>query len=300
MNKKLTITIGIPAYNEGANIRFLLKSLVDQKEDRFKLIEIIVISDCSTDNTESEVKKIKDKRINLIINKKRSGQVLVQNTIVNIFKGGLLVLLNGDILIKNKDFISRFIAPVLDYKKVGLVSIRPVPLPATTFFEKIINFSVAYKYSFFERWKNGRNLFTCRGSARVFSRKFAKICIWPKVRGEDAFSYLNAIVNGFDYRYVSHEQVFIKSPEHLGDHLNQSKRFFSNSGELYTYFSKDFVKKECTIPASIILSQSIIYFCKNPVYFLAYLAISVYSKLTPPLQAGHIWESPATTKKLIS
>ena len=51
MRKKLTVTIGIPAYNEEANVRNLLVSLLAQKETNFKLQEIIVVSDGSTDKT---------------------------------------------------------------------------------------------------------------------------------------------------------------------------------------------------------------------------------------------------------
>ena len=49
--KKLTVTIGIPAYNEEKNIGRLLKSLSNQKGDDFTLNEIVVLSDGSTDMT---------------------------------------------------------------------------------------------------------------------------------------------------------------------------------------------------------------------------------------------------------
>ena len=57
--KKLRISIGIPAYNEGGNIARLLRSVLGQKK-RELIDEIIVISDGSSDNTVSEVKTFND------------------------------------------------------------------------------------------------------------------------------------------------------------------------------------------------------------------------------------------------
>ena len=79
--KKPTVTIGIPAYNEEANIGVLLRAIVKQRETDFVLKKIIVVSDKSTDNTANEVKKIKDSRIKLIENRVRRGKVYNQNKI---------------------------------------------------------------------------------------------------------------------------------------------------------------------------------------------------------------------------
>ena len=58
--KKPTLSIGIPAFNEEANIYFLLKDLLSQKMDQFNLERIIVNSDGSTDDTIEQVKRIKN------------------------------------------------------------------------------------------------------------------------------------------------------------------------------------------------------------------------------------------------
>jgi glycosyltransferase involved in cell wall biosynthesis len=48
MKKNMTVTIGIPAYNEAANITSLLMALLAQNTPNFKLESIIVASDGST------------------------------------------------------------------------------------------------------------------------------------------------------------------------------------------------------------------------------------------------------------
>ena len=64
-----TITIGISAYNEVANIKALLQTLLAQRANNFLLEKIIVISDQSTDDTASEVNSVLNPRIKFIIDK---------------------------------------------------------------------------------------------------------------------------------------------------------------------------------------------------------------------------------------
>ena len=43
-NKPMSVSVGIRAYNEEANIQAILESIPSQKLDKFELLEIIVIS----------------------------------------------------------------------------------------------------------------------------------------------------------------------------------------------------------------------------------------------------------------
>jgi len=76
---KSTLTIGIPAYNEEANIGLLLNDITLQKNRNYILKEIIVVSDGSTDSTVKKVEQASIQSIKLIINKKRTGLANVQN-----------------------------------------------------------------------------------------------------------------------------------------------------------------------------------------------------------------------------
>jgi glycosyltransferase involved in cell wall biosynthesis len=78
MSKKL-ISIVTPAYNEEANIVQMInkiKSIFDNLTDKYDL-ELIVIDNCSQDNTVALVKEecSKDKRVKLIINAKNFGWI---------------------------------------------------------------------------------------------------------------------------------------------------------------------------------------------------------------------------------
>ena len=57
------ISVIIPTYNRRDKVTYAVKSVLDQT---YSNIEVIIIDDASTDNTEAEIKKIKDDRIRYI------------------------------------------------------------------------------------------------------------------------------------------------------------------------------------------------------------------------------------------
>lgn len=104
MTKRKTVTIGIPAYDEEANIKNLLKSLLVQKGQNFILERIIVISDGSSDNTIAEAGKVKNNLIELINHKKNLGKIRIQNEILKKSKSDILIILDADVIPSGKNF----------------------------------------------------------------------------------------------------------------------------------------------------------------------------------------------------
>ena len=89
------ISIVSPIFNRGLYLLRFIKSIQNQK---FKDIEIILIDDCSIDNTKSLIKKYKerDKRIILIENKKNKGTFASRNIGVLKSRGQYIVLPDPD------------------------------------------------------------------------------------------------------------------------------------------------------------------------------------------------------------
>lgn len=67
MNKDFSVIL--PTYNEEGHIKRLIIDLI--KIFKKKKLEIIIVDDNSTDLTISEVKKIKNKNIKIILRKKK-------------------------------------------------------------------------------------------------------------------------------------------------------------------------------------------------------------------------------------
>ena len=89
-NQKVSIII--PVYNVEQYLRQCLDSVCNQT---FKNIEIIVINDCSPDNSLQIIKEYqqKDNRINLINLEKNRGLANARNIGIKMLKGNILPLL---------------------------------------------------------------------------------------------------------------------------------------------------------------------------------------------------------------
>lgn len=70
----MEISVVIPAYNEEKRIEPTLKKVINYLENNFDKYEIIVVDDCSTDNTNKIVSKYKKNNIKILRNKKNKGK----------------------------------------------------------------------------------------------------------------------------------------------------------------------------------------------------------------------------------
>lgn len=301
--KRYTVSVGIPAYNEAANIKYLLEALLAQKEEGFALKEIIVVSDCSTDKTAELVRSVADPRITLIENKARIGQALSQNVILEKFDADILVLLNADVLPVNKNMLKNIVQPFQIDTGLGIVSGQLVPAEAVNFFGKIIRFSALLKQDIYEKINAGKNVYLCHGGIRAFSRNFARQLKWSSQISEDAYSYFACISLGFEFAYASSAKVYFRSSGSLKDHLRQSARFRKGKRDLLNCFSKKLVHDAHKIPAPVFFTSLAKYFLRNPVLFLSYVVIYVFSIFIYYIvskQITSIWEPSVTTKTLFA
>lgn len=87
------VSICIPSYNYGAFIGKTIQSVLDQTYQDF---EVIVVDDCSTDNSEEVVKSFKDPRIRFFRNEKNLGMVPNTNKALKLAKGEFIGILHPD------------------------------------------------------------------------------------------------------------------------------------------------------------------------------------------------------------
>ena len=158
--------VGIPAYNEQANIANLLRALLIQKRRTFTLEKIIVSSDGSEDNTVQLVQAFKNSLIKVIANSDRQGQGARQNQIVKHCQADILVLINADMVIKDTKFLENLVTPVA-CGQADLVSANFEPLPPVGMFDRIIVAGLHYKKRVYDDFRNGNNWHTCWGAARA-------------------------------------------------------------------------------------------------------------------------------------
>lgn len=276
MKKLPTVTIGIPAFNEEANIANLLNDLVSQTQGNFKLRKIFVASDGSDDQTVSLAKSIKSSKIQIFDFKDRKGRAARQTFMMKQAKTDIFVLLDADMVIYDPKFIEKLLQPMIAHD-FDLVSGNLRPLPPENFFEKILFVSMEYKRSVFESYKKGNNLFTCYGPMRAFSKRIYSKIEFDKSVAEDMYSYLYCKANGYHYGWSKKAIAYFKLPTNFGDYRKQSTRYWS-SAELFEEFGEEFVKSHYFLPKYLFFTKGILTFFKHPIYAPLYPFITLLTR----------------------
>lgn len=93
------VSIIMPSYNTGAYIEKSIQSVLNQTYSNW---ELIIVDDCSTDNTDQIVSTIKDARIKYIKNKKNKGAAVSRNRALREAKGKWIAFLDSDDLWKSQ------------------------------------------------------------------------------------------------------------------------------------------------------------------------------------------------------
>ena len=87
------ISVLLSVYNDDKNIQKSIDSILSQS---YKNIELLVIDDCSTDNTYKIINDIKDIRVRIFRNKNNQGLTKSLNTLIKESKGQILARQDSD------------------------------------------------------------------------------------------------------------------------------------------------------------------------------------------------------------
>lgn len=87
------VSIIMPSYNTAKYILDSIKSVLAQTYDNW---ELIIVDDCSTDNTDEVLSGISDKRIRYYKNEKNSGAAISRNKALREAKGRWIAFLDSD------------------------------------------------------------------------------------------------------------------------------------------------------------------------------------------------------------
>ncbi len=135
-NKKYEVSFVVPAYNEGKTIGESIKNIFDIDYPYIK--EVIVVNDCSTDNTREVVEKLLKKypKLKLINNPKNLGNAArSQNVGLEHVKTELVAFVDADSF-PARDTLKKMVG-FFDDEKVGVVTCPVLVRNKNTFFEKI-------------------------------------------------------------------------------------------------------------------------------------------------------------------
>lgn len=280
MKKALpTLTIGIAAYNEEANISVLIDSILCQKTPTFQLTQIIVALDGCTDQTALVLRNKRDPRIKLLTYSQNRGKVARINNILRHAKSDILVLYDADIVLYDHESTANLIAPLLDKDlSIVLTSGRQLPIVGDSIVEKIANAgSLVWDYA--KRYSKNDSIYYCSGGNRGMTRTFYTKLSFPKIMAEDIYPYLYALKSNLQFRYVEKPIIKYSLPKTLSDYLKRDKRYTLSPIQHKRLFGESLIESEFTINNSVKLRAMVKAFLQNPFWTILYISLFPVPKI---------------------
>lgn len=278
-----TVSIGIAAHNEAKNIVYLLRTLLKQNQNRWKLEEILVYCDGCTDNTAALARSVGSKYIHVVDDGKRLGKVGRINQINTVAKGSIISIFDADLKIGHANVITDLVH-AFENDKIALVGGNTQPVQPASFFQR----AVYSTFLVFERSRkylhNGDNIFGCNGGCIAYRKTFAKLVRIPNVINEDDFLYFSCLKNNLVFKHVPTAVVYYKLPNTLKDYLSQT--FRSNPEAVTLNFTKYFgdrVSVEYHRPFMFLVHSIWLSFLTYPVETLYITIINMFTKPLFPL-----------------
>lgn len=225
--RKYTVTVGIPAYNEAANILNILNSILRQKSTIFSVEKIIVACDGSTDGTPELVKSFAEKNpmIQVVSDEERLGKSGRMRQIIGLNQSGILVFFDADVLLDTPLTMHHLIKP-FENKQVGFVGGSDIPFPGENFFQSLVVAAVdLWRYTR-ETYNNGDTVHNSHGAILALRKEFADEANLPTDQnGDDNFLYFRAKVLKYGFRYAPLSIVRHREPKTPHDFILQRGRF---------------------------------------------------------------------------
>lgn len=269
MSRLLSLTIGIPVYNEEANISELLSRLLSQKEVGFKINKIIVISDGSTDSTVERVKEIADPRVALITYKDRKGPHERLNEILGNLpsKTDAFLPFEGDWLPQGDSYIANLFKAIPADGIYSIVMGVSRPTEPTSYINSVMNFGFYLRNDIFETAASWPNLYLF--SMGVLSKKFFEMFRWDPNFHDDSFCFRKAVESGLPLVRSEDSTVLFKTVGSIKDYLLQSGKFVKARKSEET--QSNIYRPEINLRKAIFIVFK--HFVKQPLLFCSYISL---------------------------
>lgn len=296
--QKLTVTIGIPTYNEEKNITSLLLSLLKQQTEMFILEKIIVVSDGSTDTTEDCVTSLNNKKVQLLADGNRKGKPSRINEIFEKSTSDIIVIIDADIIIKSNNIIEALVSPFLSNNSIVLTSGKSTFLPPKNFVQRIITTGIIIWNDIKSTAKNAE-MYLCEGQIRAFSKNLYKFMKFPDKSADDVFPYLYCKQKGYNFVFVPEAEIYYTLPSTFNDYILQHLRFLQSESIHAKNFDNEFIQKFYVIhiphKSKIVIKHLIL----NPFWTMLYLLLLLLPKIAIRFSSvgkSSLWKIAGSTK----
>lgn len=262
---KLTLTIGVPAYNEAGNIGGLLASIFTQSATHYRLDQVVVMTDGSSDSTVRIVKDLAKQypKIHLVQGKTRKGKNARLNKLFRTTKSRVLVCLDADIRFASANSLDNLIKP-FHKPTVQLASGNDSPLKTSGLFNKILVHNYALWYAIRHDLNGGDHIHNIHGSIYALRHTLYHQChLSLNINADDHLIYFQAKQLGYFLHYAKDSTFIFRLPSTLKEYVYQSSRYLNAPIKLAELLGSR-VSEYFEIPASKKILTTVMFFLKNP------------------------------------
>lgn len=304
---KPTVTVGIPAYNEGRNIGNLLRSILRQKRSNYRLEKIIIACDGCTDNTVEEAEFFANKYPSILVYsyKNRLGKAVALNKIYKSSDSDFLLTFDADIMLDRNLEIDLMMKEMLKDERINLVGGRFIPVPQTSLMGKFSNISYLVIEDAFIKLHNGNNFYALVGLASLIKKRIYKSFKYPKGTISDQ-NYLFATAtrnNKNAFKLAKKTRIYIRTVSTFKDwRVLAARSVLEDKANVARFFGKE-ILKEYSMPKRIYLASLLKWFLKSPFYTLGSILMNVFIRLFPYRKAiikEGVWELATSSKEAIT
>ena len=248
----LRADIVIPAYNEENCVGDVLRDVMAAKQsDWFRIQNIYVISDASTDRTDDIVQQAgrEDRRVKLIRKAERKGKQDSVNKAISITDADILVFLDADIRLANEDALVNLLRYFYEGQAAlvqgGLVRVRPGftlnPVKHAAYFDWILVDEV--------RRARPISWWSIDGRVMALSRDFYQHLVLPLSLAEDQFIFYSCIQEGRKFVWAEDAVFYYELPQSIADFSKQWSRYHFYTNKSRQKFGRGLIDTEMRIPS---------------------------------------------------
>lgn len=229
----LTVTVGIPCYNEQSNIALILNDVCSQDlPEWLKVEKIIVDASGSTDLTVDIAKTYanKDKRVIVFHEEPRRGKASSINRIMSLSSSKILAIISGDLRITDNSFLRKLVRR-LAKEDVGMVVAKVVP---TNDPDSIVGFMGHLLWRIHNKLhiiQQEMGLVSHAGEAFAFKKEYVSF-IPEDVINDDAYIALHLQLKGFKVSYEKGSIAYNRAPSNIVELILQRTRVLAGHNQL--------------------------------------------------------------------
>jgi len=277
---QLRIDIVIPAYNEEDFVGDVLRDVMAAKQsDWFRIENIYVISDASTDRTDDIVQQAcrEDKRVKLVRKAERKGKPDSINKAISLTQADVLVFIDADHRLGDEDALVNLLRYFHEEQAAlvqgGLVRVRPGftlnPVKYAAYFDWILADKV--------RRQKPVSWWTISGSVMALSRDFYQHLVLPLSQADDQFIFYTCIKEGRKFVWAK-DAVFYYGPSRsVKDFCSQWNRYYFYTNKSRQEFGRELIDIEMRVPR---LGRTIVSsILRHPLCGLAWALCYLVSKI---------------------